>query len=167
MITAKTLLNGGVAYIHYGSDGVGGTKSFKEGDEFSGKILINFRIDPVILGLSLADIIRMKNQIKSANNKLTAEEKNSHGNRFDTTLTCQYLISRQLSVTPLAGLTIVGDNGYGKSGAFVWNVGGSVQFAPNRDSSVSLNVKYLKGNMESGDVDVSGFEVGSVILVKF
>ena len=167
MITDRTLLNGDVAYTHYGSDEVSGTKSFKEGDELRGKILVTFRIDPVILGLSLADTIRMKNQIEGANNKLTAEENNSHGNRLDTILTSQYLITRQLSVSPLAGLTIVSDNGYGKGSAFVWNVGGSVQFAPNRDASVSLNAKYLKGNMESGDVDVSGFEVGSIILIRF
>jgi hypothetical protein len=167
MITSKTTLNMDIGHTRYGSDEVNGVKSFKEGSEIRGKILVKYRVDPVILGLSLADIFRMKNQIEGANNKLTAEEKNSHGNRFDTTLTSQYLISRQLSVTPFTGLTTVADNGYGKGGAFIWNVGGSIQFAPNRDSSVSLNVKYLKGNMESGDVDVSGFEVGSVILVKF
>jgi hypothetical protein len=167
MVTDRTMLNGDASYTHYGSDEVGGTKSFKEGNELKGKILITFRIDPVILGLSLIDTFRMKSQVVGANDKLTVEENNSHGNRLDTNFASQYLITRQLSVSPLAGMTFVADNGYGKGGAFIWNAGGSVQFAPDRDTSVSLNIKYLKGNMESGDVDVSGFEVGSIIVVRF
>ena len=167
MISDKTIFNGDFAYTHYGSDEIDSTKNFKEGDELRGKILVNFRFDPVILGLSLTDTIRMKNQIISANNSLTAEESNSHGNRLDASLIAQYLITRQLSVSPLTGLTFVADNGYGNGGAFVWNAGGSIQFAPNRNTSFSLNAKYLKGNMESGNIDVSGYEVGSVIVIKF
>jgi hypothetical protein len=167
LITDKSVFNGDLAYTHYGSDEVNGTTSFKEGDELKGKILVTFRLEPVILGLSLADTIRMKNQIASSNNTLTAEENNSHGNRLDANLIGQYLITRQFSISPLTGITFLANNGYGKSGAFVWNVGGSIQFAPNRNASFSLNAKYLKGNMESGDINISGYEVGAIIVARF
>lgn len=167
LITDKATLNGDAGYTHYGSDKVNSTKSFKEGDEVRGKILVTLRFDPVILGLSLADTIRMKDKIIGSNSVLTVEESNSHGNRLDANFIGQYLITRQLSVSPLTGLTFIADNGYGKSGAFVWNLGGSIQFAPNRDASFSLNAKYLKGNMDSGDTNISGYEVGSIIVIKF
>jgi len=167
LITDKAVFNGDVAYTHYGSDDANNIKSFKEGDELRGKILVTFRLDPVILGLSLADTIRMKNQIASSNGTLTAEENNSHGNRLDASLIGQYLITRQFSISPLTGITFLANNGYGKSGAFVWNAGGSIQFAPNRNASFSLNAKYLKGNMESGDINVSGYEVGAIIVARF
>lgn len=167
LITDKAVFNGDLSYTRYGSDEINGTKSFKEGDELKGKILVTFRLDPVILGLSLADSIRMKNQIASSNITLTTEENNSHGNKLDASLIGQYLITRQLSISPLTGITFLANNGYGKSGAFVWNAGGSIQFAPNRNASFSLNAKYLKGNMESGDIDVSGYEVGAIIVARF
>ncbi|MEK7399798.1 MAG: hypothetical protein AAB116_22890, partial [Candidatus Poribacteria bacterium] len=78
-----------------------------------------------------------------------------------------------LSINPLAGVTIISNNGYSESdasfkgSAFVWNAGGAIQFIANKDLSININAKYLKGNMEGGNTDISGFEVGSIILIKF
>jgi hypothetical protein len=172
VITDKALVNADVGYTKYSNDEIDGITSLKEGDEIRARFSSSFRFDPIILGLSLSDTYTLKNEILQ-NNVLTAEPSNSHGNRIDANLIVQYLITRQLSISPLAGVTIISNNGYSegdagfKGKAFVWNAGGAIQYVANKDVSINVNAKYLKGNMDGGDTDISGFEVGAILLAKF
>jgi hypothetical protein len=166
IITDKVLVNADVGYTRYSNDEIDSKASLKEGDEIRARFMSSYRINPIILGLTLSDIYRLKNSVLE-NNVRTTEANNSHGNRIDASFIIQYLITRQLSINPLAGVTIISNNGYGEGKAFVWNAGGAIQFIANKDLSININAKYLKGNMEGGNTDISGFEVGSIILIKF
>ena len=166
IIADKVLVNADVGYTRYSNDEIDNKASLKEGDEIRARFMSSYRINPIILGLTLSDIYRLKNSVPE-NNMLTTEANNSHGNRIDASFIIQYLITRQLSINPLAGVTIISNNGYSEGKAFVWNAGGAIQFIANKDVSININAKYLKGNMEGGNTDISGFEVGSIILIKF
>jgi len=167
MVTDTFILNGDIGYIHYGNDQVADEDSLKEGDEIKAKLTATYRLSPFAIILSIADTIRMKNQIPDANNALIAEDENSHGNKLDTDILLQYLIARDLSVSPTAGMTFVAENGYGEKGAFIWNVGGVIQYLPAKNIVINLNTRYLMGNMNSGDLDLSGFETGLVLIGRF
>jgi len=167
MVTDTFIFNGDIGYIHYGNDQVDDGDSFKEGDEIKARLMATYRLSPIAVILSVADTIRMKNQIPDANSDLIAEDENSHGNKLDTNILLQYLIARNFSVSPTAGMTFVADNGYGENGAFIWNVGGVIQYLPAKNIVVNLNTRYLMGNMNSGDLDLSGFETGLVLIGRF
>lgn len=167
MVTDTAMLNGNLAYIHYGNDQFDEESQFKEGDEIRIKATAIYRLNPLIVALSVADIIRMKNKILDENNELVAEDSNSHGNRLDANILFQYLINRNLSITPSTGITFVADNGYGENGSFIWNLGGSIQYSLNKNANFNISIKSLMGNMKSGDVDLSGFEIGTVLIAKF
>ncbi|HGJ66737.1 TPA: hypothetical protein ENS27_15350 [bacterium] len=167
MVTDTLILNGDLSYINYGKDKFDSEDSFKEGDELKARLITTYRLSPVAVSLSVTDTIRMKSQKLDLDGKFVAEEKNSHGNKLDINVLLQYLITRNLSISPLAGLTLVADNGYGENGAFIWNAGGAIQYLPTKNVIINLNAKSLMGNMKSGDIELSGFETGIVLIARF
>lgn len=166
IITDKALVNADVGYTRYNNDEIDGTANLKVGEEIRARFMSSYRLDPIILGLSVYDTYSLKNKVLN-NNELITEESNSHGNRIDGSFIIQYLLTRQLSINPLAGVMLISNNGYDEGKAFVWNAGGAIQFIANKDVSINVNAKYLKGNMDGGNTDISGFEVGAIILTKF
>jgi len=173
MIGDRALINADIGYTRYSADEVDNSAILREGDEIRGRFFLSYRLDPIVLGVSLSDTYRLKSQVASENNELITETNNSHGNRIDANLITQYIITRQLSINPLAGVMIISSNGYSKGdinfvgNSFVWNAGGALQFLPNKNTNININAKYLKGNMKGGDTDISGYELGAIILIKF
>lgn len=173
VIRDSLLINADVGYTKYTADKVDEISILKEGDEIRGRLFFSYRFDPVVFGVSLSDTYRLKNQNADESNKLITEPQNSHGNRIDANLITQYIITRQLSINPLAGIMFISSNGYAEEdtnfigSSFVWNAGGALQFIPNKNSTININAKYLKGNMKGGDTDISGYELGAIILIKF
>lgn len=173
VIRESLLINTDIGYTRYTADEVDGTPILKEGDEMKGRFFFSYRLYPIVLGISFSDTYRFKNQNANENNELIAEASNIHGNRIDANLITQYIVTRQLSINPLAGIMFISSNGYDKTeinfigSSFVWNIGGALQFTPNKNSIININAKYLKGNTKGGDNNISGYEFGAIILIKF
>ncbi|MGB9595701.1 MAG: hypothetical protein ACPL7B_05420, partial [Candidatus Poribacteria bacterium] len=173
VVRDSALINADIGYTRYTADEVDGVSILKEGDEIKGRFFTSYRLDPIILGVSIADTYRLKNKNANENNELITETENSHGNRIDANLITQYIITRQLSINPLAGITFISNNDYSEEDAnfigssFIWNAGGALQFIPNKNSTININAKYLKGNMKGKDTNISGYEFGTIILIKF
>lgn len=155
-----------LTYTHYTEDKLNDKKAFKQGDEFRTEALLTHRTEIFILAISAIDIIRMKNKVLSADGTLTAERLNRNGNRLEVSATGQVFLTKKLAIVPTAGFMLRSKNGYKQGDASIFNIGQGLLFS-FKDSSFSINLKLFNGNMQDGDVKISGFEIGILSVTRF
>ena len=155
-----TSLRGGVVYVYYQDDSIGEV-DFENGNELSFSVAATLQPAPITLTLMLADTIK-----GTSTEQETADVINVFSNRLNSGVSLAYsLLDDLLILKTQADVKLF--KGDGETIARVTSLGGGFQLMITDNVVLDVLTDFMVGNMDFGDTDISGFNLGSHIRFGF
>ena len=160
-LSGITSLHGGVTYIVYGDDSTD-EATFENGNELSFSVATEFRSDPITLTLLFVDTVKGDSDAEQE----TADTINVFANRLNGGISLAYsLLDDLLILKTQADMKWFTDDG--ETSARVTSFGGGFQLIITDNVTLDISTGFMFGNMDFGETDISGFNLGSHIRFGF
>ena len=155
-----TSLRGGVVYVYYEDDSIGEV-IFENGDELSFSMDTTFRPAPITFTLMFTDTIKGT----SAEQDM-ADVVNVFTNRLNGGIALAYsLLNDSLILKTQANVKLFTNEG--ETSAKVASFGGGFRLIITDNVALDVLADFVVGNMDFGETDISGFNLGSHISFGF
>jgi hypothetical protein len=158
-------LTGDVVITFYGSDKADGSKVFKSGSRILIQLRYNHRLElsnikPIDLTLYLRERTKGKNEFATASG-LNEESENSNGNQLELGGIGYYPYTDIMGFKGLLDLKFHSNNGYGTGGAFVFGIGGGINYKYSNQTAFEGGLKFSFGHLTVGttDMGITGIEL--------
>ncbi len=149
-------------YVHYTDDMIEGDNAFKSGDEISFLVSAAFQFDPLSLLLFAADTI--KGESDALQEELTIS--NVFSNRLNGGILIAYeLLDEILLFKTQASVKSFWDDGNVE--AQVVSFDGGFQLIPIDNLTIDISTGFIYGDIDAGETDISGFNLGLIINYGF
>ncbi len=150
-------------YVHYTDDMIEGDNAFRSGDEISFLISAAFQFDPVNILLFATDTI--KGESDALQEELTIS--NVFSNRLNGGILIAYeLLDEILILKTQASVKGFWDDDNNLE-AKVVHFGGGFELIPTDSLTVNILASSIYGDMDAGETDISGFNLGLIINYGF
>jgi len=161
-IAKDTKLSSRFLYLHFGTDKIDKDEVFKSGDEFSVIASANLKFAPLIWNITLADTLKAKSEEIQKGIII----RNTFDNRLDGGFSISIPLLKGIFI-PSIQTNIKGilDNGDMRSKAA--SIGGGFQLIPMEGLIIEVFSSYMIGDMDFGEVNVNGFNLGLNINYSF
>ena len=160
--TGPALLYGGVKYFHYGDDSIGEDESFENGDELSFSAVTMFRPGPITITLHGTGTIKGDSDASQAE----ADISNFFTDRVDAGGILAYsLFSDTITLKTKASVKWLIDDGETDAKAFTF--GGGFELVITDNVTLDVLAGFMTGDMDTGETDISGFNLSSIIRIDF
>ena len=161
--SAVASLRGRGVYVHYMDDAVEEDETFKSGDEISFLASAAFDLDPLGVMIFVADT--MKADSDALQEGLTIS--NLFRNRLNGGVSLAFELLDEILILKAQASGKVFLDEDSDVDAQVAYMGGGFQIVPINDLTVDILGSLILGNMDAGDTDISGFNLGLIINYGF
>jgi hypothetical protein len=155
-------LRGKLLYIHFLTDKIDGNEVFKSGDEFSFIASASFKLNPLILDISLADTLKAESDEIQKGIIINNLYKNKLNGDISIALPLFY---NMLIPNIQANMKGILDNG-GMNDK-VASFGGGLLLFLSENLALNILGNYMIGDTDSGETNISGFNLALNINYGF
>lgn len=150
-------LSGRTVYIHYTDDKMGEDYTFKSGDELLFAGSARFRFEPLTLALFLADTIKGDSEYPQ-----DIIIGNTFNNRLNGGFSLAFPLFEEALIPRIqADGKIYSNDGETDAKVYSFGIGCQLLFSDRLKMDIFLSL--MSGNMDAGEVDISGFNLGATI----
>ena len=158
----------GLTLTTYTSDKLNDVERFRQGPETIIENIVGYRGTRFSATAYLRNTIRAKNELADAEGEeLIEEEKNLQGGRVVAALFANYRLNIKSTVKGLIESRHRLKNDMDEDGASILSIGGGFRRQLRPEIALEFGIKLSRGDMENGEVDLSGLTLSSALISKF